>query len=215
MISVTSFPGSSARRIRPDATWYWRRGADGVIGISSVAGGRGRARNATYGSAKVGFTAYLSGLRIRLHGAGVRVVAVLPGYVVRSMTKRMTTPRLLTAQPAGVAEAVLAAELRRRDVSMSDRFGARCSRWRGHSRTGIQTPPDIRSRASRSAKPREKAATCGVLALIFSKDSPDSFVGLNLWRRTAMRQSIGVRFVEIMIGLAASLVGVALHGMLS
>jgi hypothetical protein len=29
-----------------------------------------------------------------------------------------------------------------------------------------------------------------------------------------MRQSIGVRFVEIMIGLAASLVGVALHGML-
>jgi hypothetical protein len=30
-----------------------------------------------------------------------------------------------------------------------------------------------------------------------------------------MRQSIGVRFVEIMIGLAASLVGVALHGMLS
>jgi len=29
-----------------------------------------------------------------------------------------------------------------------------------------------------------------------------------------MRQSIGVRFVEIMVGVAASLIGVALHGML-
>lgn len=28
-----------------------------------------------------------------------------------------------------------------------------------------------------------------------------------------MRQSIGVRFIEIMISVAASLVGVALHGM--
>jgi len=27
-----------------------------------------------------------------------------------------------------------------------------------------------------------------------------------------MRQSIGVRFIEIVIGLAASLVGVAIHG---
>jgi len=29
-----------------------------------------------------------------------------------------------------------------------------------------------------------------------------------------MRQSIGVRFVEIMVGAAASLIGIALHGML-
>jgi len=28
-----------------------------------------------------------------------------------------------------------------------------------------------------------------------------------------MRHSIGVRFIEIMIGVAASLIGVALHGM--
>jgi len=28
-----------------------------------------------------------------------------------------------------------------------------------------------------------------------------------------MRQSIGVRFIEIMVGVAASLIGVALHGM--
>lgn len=29
-----------------------------------------------------------------------------------------------------------------------------------------------------------------------------------------MRQSIGVRFVEIMVGVVASLIGIALHGML-
>ncbi len=34
-----------------------------IVGISSVAGERGRQSNYIYGSAKAGFTAYLSGLR--------------------------------------------------------------------------------------------------------------------------------------------------------
>ncbi|MGH6968555.1 MAG: SDR family oxidoreductase [Stellaceae bacterium] len=92
------------------------RGSGVVVGISSVAGERGRARNVVYGSAKVGFTAYLSGLRNRLHGSGVHVVTVLPGYVATRMTEGMATPQLLTAQPAEVADAVLAAEIKRRDV---------------------------------------------------------------------------------------------------
>jgi len=92
------------------------RGAGVVIGISSVAGERGRARNSVYGSAKAGFTAYLSGLRNRLYGSGVHVITVLPGYVATRMTEGMTTLGLMTAQPPEVADAVLAAELRRRDV---------------------------------------------------------------------------------------------------
>ena len=93
-----------------------RRGAGVVIGISSVAGERGRARNYVYGSAKAGFTAFLSGLRNRLHGTGVRVITILPGYVATRMTEGMPTPGLLTAQPDEVAAAVLAAERGRRDV---------------------------------------------------------------------------------------------------
>jgi short-subunit dehydrogenase len=92
------------------------RGSGAIVGISSVAGERGRARNYVYGSAKAGFTAYLSGLRNRLNGTGVRVITVLPGYVATRMTEGMTTPKLLTAEPTEVADAVLAAASRGRDV---------------------------------------------------------------------------------------------------
>ena len=51
-----------------------------IIGISSVAGDRGRKANFVYGSAKAGFTAFLSGLRNRLHGK-VHVITVKPGFV--------------------------------------------------------------------------------------------------------------------------------------
>ena len=92
------------------------RGTGVVVGISSVAGERGRARNYVYGSAKAGFTAFLSGLRNRLHGTGVHVITVLPGYVATRMTEGMSTPGLLTAQPDEVAAAILAAERQRQDV---------------------------------------------------------------------------------------------------
>lgn len=43
---------------------FERRGSGVVVGVSSVAGESGRATNYIYGSAKAGFTAFLSGLRI-------------------------------------------------------------------------------------------------------------------------------------------------------
>lgn len=92
------------------------RGTGVVVGISSVAGERGRARNYVYGSAKAGFTAFLSGLRNRLHGTGVRVITVVPGYVATRMTEGMPMSGLLTARPDEVAAAILAAERGRRDV---------------------------------------------------------------------------------------------------
>ncbi len=86
-----------------------------IIGISSVAGDRGRRTNFVYGSAKAGFTAFLSGLRNRLHGR-VQVITVKPGYVATRATAAMALPARLTAQPAEVADAVFAAEAKRRDV---------------------------------------------------------------------------------------------------
>ena len=44
---------------------FERRGGGVLVGVSSVAGERGRASNYVYGSAKAGFTAFLSGLRSR------------------------------------------------------------------------------------------------------------------------------------------------------
>ena len=89
------------------ANHFEQRGSGTLVGISSVAGERGRAKNYVYGSAKAGFTAFLSGLRNRLAKKGVHVVTVLPGFVATKMTKEMNLPSKLTAQPDEVAIAVL------------------------------------------------------------------------------------------------------------
>ncbi|MFP4406562.1 SDR family NAD(P)-dependent oxidoreductase, partial [Rhodosalinus sp.] len=81
-----------------------------------VAGDRGRAVNYVYGSAKAGFTAYLSGLRTRLSDTGVHVVTVKPGFVNTRMTEGMDLPGPLTARPEAVAEAIARAVARERSV---------------------------------------------------------------------------------------------------
>jgi short-subunit dehydrogenase len=92
------------------------RGSGTLVGISSVAGERGRASNYIYGSAKAGFTAYLSGLRNRLARKGVHVVTVLPGFVATKMTEGMDLPARLVAQPEEVATAIVAAVERGQEV---------------------------------------------------------------------------------------------------
>jgi decaprenylphospho-beta-D-erythro-pentofuranosid-2-ulose 2-reductase len=88
-----------------------QRGSGTIIGISSVAGDRGRASNYYYGAAKAGFSQFLSGLRNRLTLAGkVRVVTIKPGFVNTRMTAHMKLPSLLTAQPDQVAEAIFQAD---------------------------------------------------------------------------------------------------------
>ena len=88
------------------------RGSGTIVGVSSVAGERGRASLYVYGAAKAGLTAFLSGLRQRLAARGVRVITVKPGYVRTRMTEGLSLPAALTAAPAEVAEAVFrAAEL--------------------------------------------------------------------------------------------------------
>jgi len=98
------------------ANRFEARGHGTIVGISSVAGERGRATNYVYGSAKAGLTAFLSGLRNRLAPAGVHVVTVLPGFVATRMTEGMDLPARLTARPEEVAEAIVRAVARRRDV---------------------------------------------------------------------------------------------------
>lgn len=95
---------------------FERRGSGVLVGVSSVAGDRGRASNYVYGSAKAGFSAFLSGLRHRLAGSGVHVVTVKPGYVRTRMTRGLDLPPRLTAEPDDVARAVVRAIRRRRDV---------------------------------------------------------------------------------------------------
>ena len=87
-----------------------------LVGVSSVAGDRGRAANYVYGSAKAGLTAFLSGLRSRLADSNVHVVTVKPGFVRTRMTAGMALPARLTADPTEVAHGVMKAIRYRRDV---------------------------------------------------------------------------------------------------
>ncbi len=88
---------------------FEQRGYGTLVGFSSVAGERGRANNYIYGSAKSGFTTFLSGLRNKYSSKGVHVITVLPGYVFTKMTKNMNLPKFLTAQPKEVAQDVVKA----------------------------------------------------------------------------------------------------------
>ena len=99
------------------ARQFAQRGFGTLVGVSSVAGDRGRGSNYFYGSAKAGFTAYLSGLRNRLARSGVRVVTVKPGYVRTRMTKDLKLAEILTAEPHEIGRAIYrAAEIAPRDV---------------------------------------------------------------------------------------------------
>ena len=98
------------------ANCFEARGCGCLVGISSVAGERGRASNYVYGSAKAGFTAFLSGLRNRLAKKGVHVVTVLPGFVTTKMTEGMDLPKKLTAQPKEVANAIFNAVQKKQNI---------------------------------------------------------------------------------------------------
>ena len=98
------------------ANAFEARGSGTLVGISSVAGERGRATNYIYGSAKAGFTAFLSGLRNRLAKKGVHVVTVLPGFVATKMVAGMNLPEKLTAETREVGEAVFQAVTKGRNV---------------------------------------------------------------------------------------------------
>ena len=98
------------------ANKFEQRGSGCLVGISSVAGERGRATNYIYGSAKAGFTAFLSGLRNRLAKKGVHVITILPGFVTTKMTEGMNLPNKLTSAPADVADSIFRACQRNKNV---------------------------------------------------------------------------------------------------
>ena len=97
-IMRTNFEGPSLF-LNEIANKFEERGAGIIIGVSSVAGERGRSSNYIYGSGKAGFTAFLSGLRNRLSKSGVNVITVIPGYIDTRMTKGLNLPSILTSSP--------------------------------------------------------------------------------------------------------------------
>jgi len=67
--------------LNPVAAMFHSMKAGQIVGISSVAGDRGRVGAPAYNTSKAGLTTYLEALRNRLTRRGVTVLTVKPGFV--------------------------------------------------------------------------------------------------------------------------------------
>jgi decaprenylphospho-beta-D-erythro-pentofuranosid-2-ulose 2-reductase len=79
-----------------------------IVILSSIAAVRPRKANFVYGAAKAGLDAFGRGLADALHGTGVSVVLVRPGFVIGRMTAGMP-PAPMSSTPEQVGAAVAAA----------------------------------------------------------------------------------------------------------
>ncbi|WP_407442599.1 SDR family NAD(P)-dependent oxidoreductase [Rhodococcus sp. (in: high G+C Gram-positive bacteria)] len=84
------------------------QGSGRMVVFSSVAGVRVRRANYVYGSAKAGLDGFASGLADALHGSGVSLLLVRPGFVIGRMTEGMS-PAPFSSTPPQVADAVVRA----------------------------------------------------------------------------------------------------------
>jgi short-subunit dehydrogenase len=85
-----------------------RAGGGNLVTFSSIAGVRVRRANYVYGSAKAGLDGFCGGLADALHGSGVRLLVVRPGFVIGRMTAGMK-PAPFSSTPAQVADATVKA----------------------------------------------------------------------------------------------------------
>ncbi|HVL57383.1 MAG TPA: SDR family oxidoreductase [Burkholderiaceae bacterium] len=83
----------------PFAAAMRARRAGRLVGIASVSGIRGLPGGGAYCASKAAAISYLESLRVELHGSGVRVVTIAPGYIRTPMTavNRFPMPFLMDA----------------------------------------------------------------------------------------------------------------------
>ncbi|MGY5049144.1 decaprenylphospho-beta-D-erythro-pentofuranosid-2-ulose 2-reductase [Streptomyces sp. 900105755] len=91
------------------------QGHGSLVVLSSVAGERARRANFIYGSSKAGLDAFTQGLGDALHGTGVHVMVVRPGFVRTKMTRGLPEAPLATT-PEAVATAIELGLRRRSEV---------------------------------------------------------------------------------------------------
>jgi NAD(P)-dependent dehydrogenase (short-subunit alcohol dehydrogenase family) len=75
-----------ANTLQPFVSHMRTAGTGRLIGIASVAGYRGLPGASAYSASKAAAIAYLESLRVELHGSGVGVTTICPGYIDTPMT---------------------------------------------------------------------------------------------------------------------------------
>ncbi|HUK65036.1 MAG TPA: SDR family NAD(P)-dependent oxidoreductase, partial [Dongiaceae bacterium] len=95
----------------PVAAMFEAKRAGTIVGVSSIAGERGRRTFPGYSTSKAGLTAWLEALRNRVARHGVNVVTVKPGMVETAMTANLERKPMIV--PAPKAAALILAAARR------------------------------------------------------------------------------------------------------
>jgi short-subunit dehydrogenase len=101
--------------LNPTAQIFERLGRGSIVGISSVAGDRGRAGAPGYNTSKAGLTTFLEALRNRLTRKGVHVLTVKPGFVATDMLHHAKRS-FWVIPPEQAAEDIWVAIRRRRQI---------------------------------------------------------------------------------------------------
>jgi decaprenylphospho-beta-D-erythro-pentofuranosid-2-ulose 2-reductase len=86
-----------------------------IVVMSSVAAERARRSNFVYGASKAGLDWFSQGLGDALHGSGVRVMIVRPGFATTKMTAGLETPPM-ASRPDDVARAIVAGIRANREI---------------------------------------------------------------------------------------------------
>ncbi len=85
------------------------RGTGTLVGVASVAAIRGMPGHGAYCASKAAVVSYCESLRAELHGTGVRVVTLLPGYVDTPLTRHNPYPMPFLMAPEAFAQRALRA----------------------------------------------------------------------------------------------------------
>ncbi len=102
--------------LSPVAEMFQSAKAGQIVGISSVAGDRGRIGNPGYNTSKAGLTTYLEALRNRLTRHGVNVLTVKPGFVKTEMLKAAQGGTPFAVMPEEAAGDIYKAIRKRKQV---------------------------------------------------------------------------------------------------
>jgi short-subunit dehydrogenase len=109
--------------LNPAAAMFQAAGSGTIVGISSVAGDRGRVGNPGYNASKAGFTSYLESLRNRLSRRGAHVLTVKAGFVKTDMLKAAQKV-MFPITPEKAADDIYAAIKRRKQQIYTPWFWA-------------------------------------------------------------------------------------------
>jgi len=108
--------------LNPVAEMFQSLQAGQIVGVSSVAGERGRVGNPSYNASKAALTTYLEALRNRLTRYGVNVLTVKPGPVETDMIKDATGVLFPIPAEQAASDIYKAMRKRKQEVYTSGRW---------------------------------------------------------------------------------------------